>query len=197
MKLIVTGGAYGNSSYNVVITYYPGVGENLIISTIGVWLPPGFTYKPNSSNLGFEPVTSGYQGGEAIVWTLNSTPFTSLPGANSTDTPMTAKITFDYTLSNVSTTSMASSAASGNTTLSVATTSGFHSSGSLIIPGETIAVTYTGTTVNSFTGIPNSGGGSITINHSNGQSVTSFTTPEAVSWVNTSNVDGLSSILFT
>ena len=108
-KLIVTGGAFGTSSYNIVITYYPAIRENLKINTIGIWLPPGFTYKAGTSNLGSEPATSGYQGGQSVIWSLSAVAFTSLPGANPTNMPMTAKITFDYSPSTTVATSAASS----------------------------------------------------------------------------------------
>ena len=102
-KLMVTGGAYGTNSYNIVITYYMGVGENLNVNTIGVWLPPGFTYHTGSSNLGSDPNIYSYQGGQAAVWTLNSAAFTSLPGVSQTNTPMTASISFNYDTSQTGT----------------------------------------------------------------------------------------------
>ncbi len=98
-KLMLAGGAYNTSSYSVVITYSPESGENLKINTVGIWLPPGFTYKSNSSNLGSNPATQPYQGGQSVIWTFSpAVNFTSLPGANPTDTPMTSTITFDYYL---------------------------------------------------------------------------------------------------
>ncbi len=104
-KLMVTGGPYVNTSgipcYNIVITYYPGLNENLWIGTIGVWLPPGYSYTPASSNLGSEPVTGAYQGGQSAVWNLNSLAFTALPGVSTTTSPETAKITFAYYLNGV------------------------------------------------------------------------------------------------
>jgi len=44
-KLIVTGGLYKASSYKIVITFTPDPGDVLQISDIGVWLPPGLTFK--------------------------------------------------------------------------------------------------------------------------------------------------------
>jgi hypothetical protein len=104
-KLMITGGPYvdtgGNPKYNIVITYYPEIGENLNVTSLGLWLPPGYTFKPSSSNLGSNPSTQSYQGGQVAVWNLGSTAFTSLPGANPTNSPMTAKITFAYYINGV------------------------------------------------------------------------------------------------
>jgi hypothetical protein len=187
-KLMIIGGAYGTSSYNVTITYYPGAGENLLINTIGIWLPPGFSYKAGSGNLGFEPTTSGYQGGQAVVWNLSALPFTSLPNVNTTDLPMTAKITFNY---DPSTTIATTSASPGNTTLHVSSTAGFKPTGTLLLPGEPSLVAYSGLTTNTFTGIPTSGIGSIMVGHAIGQSVVGPRMPDAISWADTTNVSGL------
>jgi len=43
-----------------------------------------------------------------------------------------------------------------------------------VLPGETLPVTYSGKTSNSFTGIPSYGSGSITLAHSIGQSVATY-----------------------
>jgi hypothetical protein len=186
-KLIIIGGAYGTSNYNITITYYPGANEVLKINTIGIWLPPGFSYKTGSNNLGFEPTTSAYQGGQAVVWTFSALPFTSLPGVNTTDVPMSAKITFNYSPATV----IAASVAAGNTTLHVSSTSGFNPTGTLLVQGEPSVVAYSGTTADTFTGIPASGTGAITMSHSIGQSVVGPTMPNAISWVDTCNVSGL------
>jgi hypothetical protein len=50
-KLIVTGTTLGVSTYQTKVTYYAEAGENLTVRTLGVWLPPGFTYTNNSSIL--------------------------------------------------------------------------------------------------------------------------------------------------
>jgi hypothetical protein len=98
-RLMVAGGGYNLYSYSVAITYNAGAGEDLQVDTLGVWLPPGYTYKANSSNLGSNPETEPYQGGQSVIWTFSpAVDFTSLPGANPTDSPMTATITFDYYL---------------------------------------------------------------------------------------------------
>lgn len=187
-RLMVTGGAYSATSYNIVITYNPGPGEDLEIDTIGIWLPPGYTYKASSSNLGAEPTTSWYQGGQSVIWSLASVDFTSLPGVNQTDSPMTAKITFNYSPS----TTLSSNAAAGSTSIQVASTTGFPGSGKVSLDSESLPITYSGVTANSITGIPASGPGAITKAHNAGASVGLGEKPDAVSWINTCNVSGFS-----
>jgi hypothetical protein len=103
-KLMVTGGAYGVSSFNIVLTYDAGASENLLIDSIGVWLPPGFTYVEGSSTLEETgkpytktPTTATYKSGQKIIWNYTTAlAFTSLQGVKTTDSPMTTSITFDY-----------------------------------------------------------------------------------------------------
>lgn len=194
-KLMLTGGAYALSSYNIVITYAPVASDydaqgnlKLKVNTVGIWLPPGFSYNGNN-NLGSTPASSGYKGGQTVVWTLSARNFTSLPGVSSTDSPMAAKIHFDYAGSNVATTTLTSSAAIGATQITVASTTGFPTSGSLNLPNEPAPVIYTGITATTFTGIPNSGSGSITVSHSSGSAVVFHTAPDAVSWIDTTGSD--------
>ncbi|NQT73762.1 MAG: hypothetical protein HQ553_13500 [Chloroflexi bacterium] len=109
-KLVVTGGIRDTSTYEIKIAYYPEAGDSdLIMETIGIWLPHGFTYVTGSSNLDelvaplpayyTVPVIESYCGGEAIVWSFDSTPveITDLPGADPADTPIEARITFEFT----------------------------------------------------------------------------------------------------
>jgi Tfp pilus assembly protein PilX len=103
-KLIVTSVASLPSSYKINIDYYPTVGETLNVITLGVWLPPGFTYVAGSSNLEANPanpyysvpVTSTWRSGQAVVWSFSSVPFTSFPGVNPLDSPMGSTITFQF-----------------------------------------------------------------------------------------------------
>jgi hypothetical protein len=101
-RFLVTGGPYGASSFNIVLTYTKAGSETLYIDKIGVWLPPGFTYHENCNMQGQSYLagtsTYDYKGGQAIIWTLSyHTPITALPDVKTTDSPMTASITFDYT----------------------------------------------------------------------------------------------------
>ncbi|HEY31922.1 MAG TPA: hypothetical protein G4O10_02310 [Dehalococcoidia bacterium] len=56
-KLVVTSNTPDTSTYQIKITFYPEVGEEdaLMIESIGVWLPLGFTYVSGSSNLEEDP----------------------------------------------------------------------------------------------------------------------------------------------
>jgi hypothetical protein len=99
---IPTGGTPG--SYRIKIAYYPTVGENLTISTLGIWIPPGFTYVPGSSNLESDPgnppyrsvpVTSYHCGGQAVVWSFSSVPFSSFPNLSGFS-PRESTITFQF-----------------------------------------------------------------------------------------------------
>lgn len=88
LKLVVSGSVPTALDYQIRITFYPGAGENLNIETLGIWLPPGFHYVTGSSNLESPPsadyysvpVVSTYAGGEAVVWSFSSVPFTDFPG---------------------------------------------------------------------------------------------------------------------
>jgi hypothetical protein len=198
-KLMVTGGTSSVNSYSIKLTYYQGVGENLNIDKIGIWLPPGATYKTGSSNLEQSalqpyycvPTVSDYKGNQAVVWDYvnfhGPVAFTSFPGVVTTDSPMTAEITFTFNPS----TSTLGPASPGATSLSVGSTASFPSSGTFSLQNEASSISYTGKTPTTFTGIPSSGPGAITVSHVNGQAVGPASRPDAVSWVNTSNVTGL------
>ncbi len=104
-KLLVTGGAFGVSSFNIVLTYHAAAGENLTVKSVGVWLPPGFTYIAGSGSLEANinapfysnpgsPVS--HQGGQVVIWNFNDLVFTSMPNVKTTRVPMTTLITFDY-----------------------------------------------------------------------------------------------------
>ncbi|HSW57940.1 MAG TPA: hypothetical protein VLH15_06030, partial [Dehalococcoidales bacterium] len=104
-KLLVTGGAYGVSSFNIVLTYHAAAGENLVVRSIGIWLPPGFSYVPGSGSLEANPNNPFYsnpgdpvphQGGQVVIWNYDNLPFTSMPNVRTTRTPMTTSITFNY-----------------------------------------------------------------------------------------------------
>jgi hypothetical protein len=100
-KLMITGGVSAASTYQIGITYYydsdedPG-GANLTVSTIGIWLPPGFGYVDDSCSLGIEPATPvGYCSGLAVIWSFaGGTTLASFPG--STGYPLERSFTFEF-----------------------------------------------------------------------------------------------------
>ncbi|MDD5038794.1 MAG: hypothetical protein PHN78_05700 [Dehalococcoidales bacterium] len=102
-KLIVTS-TNGTSSYKIKITYYPETGEDLSVERLGVWLPRGFNYVTDSSNLEVdedepyysEPETESHAGGQVVLWSFSSVPFTVFPGVNPTSSPWTAEVTFRF-----------------------------------------------------------------------------------------------------
>ena len=106
-KLVVTGSSPDVSTYQIQTTFFPEVGEedDLMMESIGIWLPLGFTYVPGSSSLEDDPFAEYYSipdveshcGGQAITWDFMSVPFTSFPGAGSGGSPKITKITFEYT----------------------------------------------------------------------------------------------------
>jgi len=106
-KLIISGTAPGESSYKIKISFYPGAGEedDLMVKSIGIWLPLGYTYLTGSSNLEADPLddyysvptVEDYAGGQAVVWEFTSVPFTDFPGVDPQDIPMTTDITFEFT----------------------------------------------------------------------------------------------------
>jgi hypothetical protein len=196
--LVTTGTVSGAiQSLKITLTYNAEVDKTLEIDSIGIWLPPGFSYTANSSNLeesGHDyttiPVDYEYQGGHAIIWTFaDSIDFTSLPGVDVLDNPLTSDITFDFSRSGNAVTQLTAGASSGATSITVASTSGFPTAGSLILPNESKLITYTAVTATTFSGIPSSGSGSITTGHSSGQSVSLPTQPDAVSWMTGKEVD--------
>ena len=97
---IAGGGIRSDNSFHVSVNYIKQTDDNLTVSKIGVWLPPNYSYVNNSSNLGTNPSSSDYLGGKALVWTLSNVLFTSLPGVNQNDSPMSADISFNYTTNN-------------------------------------------------------------------------------------------------
>ena len=106
-KLMVAGTAPGETSYQIKISFYPGEGEedDLKVESLGIWLALGYSYVTGSSNLEEDPFADyysvptleAYAGGQAVVWEFASVPFTSFPGADPLDVPMTSDITFEFT----------------------------------------------------------------------------------------------------
>jgi hypothetical protein len=116
-KLIVTGSVSGALTYQIKITYYPDATDNpLQMQTLGVWLPPGYTYVEESSNLEADDMAPYYpstvdiiphNGGQAVIWNFASgTLFAGsegppvvipFPGVDTSTLPLTATISFDFT----------------------------------------------------------------------------------------------------
>ncbi len=100
-KLIVTS-ANGTSGYVIRLTYYPEAGENLMVESLGVWLPRGFSYVEGSSNLESlaESITvEPHAGNRAVLWSFTSVPFNDFPGVNPLVSPRTTEVTFQFTSS--------------------------------------------------------------------------------------------------
>lgn len=107
-KLIVTSNAPDAATYQIKIAFYPDTGDNLTIETLGLWLPPGFSYVTGSSNLEVDPFAHYYPasvqitphaGGQAVVWNFSSVPLLKFPGVNPADLPLTSTITLQFTSS--------------------------------------------------------------------------------------------------
>jgi len=106
-KLMVAGTTSGETGYKIKINFTPGEGEeeDLMVESLGIWLPLGFTYVTGSSNLEVDPSSENLSvavtphfGGQAVVWEYDPPlPFTSLPGVSTLDSPMTTDVTFSYT----------------------------------------------------------------------------------------------------
>ena len=98
VNLIVTGGVNSIPNYTVTITYNGTA--SLPITSIGVWLPQGFTYNNSSSNL--NGIYSNEQvvqcaSNQAVIWTFSAgTTFSSLHSSLGT-TANSIAIQFQYT----------------------------------------------------------------------------------------------------
>jgi hypothetical protein len=106
--------------YEIRITFSPEEGEedSLLIKTIGIWLPPGFSYVPGSSELDDPgnsgepyysvPVISSHAGGTAVVWSFYDVSFTGggvdnpFPGVTP-GSVLRSTIHFDYKAEKVQT----------------------------------------------------------------------------------------------
>ncbi len=106
-KLIVTGTASSETTYKIKITFNPEEGEedSLLVESIGIWLPLGFTYEGNSNILSYEPLQEYYpevtvtehDGGQAVVWNFGYlAPFIEFPGVDPDAFPLTTEVSFSY-----------------------------------------------------------------------------------------------------
>jgi hypothetical protein len=65
----------------IKVQYYPDTGDDLRISTLGIWLPAGFTYRNdlacnlNTYDSTGAPEISDHDGGTAVVWNFSDWPF--------------------------------------------------------------------------------------------------------------------------
>jgi len=112
-RLVVTGTPLDEDDYRIKIDFYPAVGvtENLSVSSVGIWIPQGFTYDGDCNMAAFAGTQDKYDetvearpGGQAIVWDFSQEPipFPDLPPEelDPADFPQTAEITFTYNNSN-------------------------------------------------------------------------------------------------
>jgi hypothetical protein len=115
-KLVVTSSVSGTTTYQIKVTYYQGANDApLEIKTLGVWLPPGFSYVAGSSNLELSHADPYYpagvsvdpwDSGQAVTWTFNpGTLFAGsvgppavkpFPGVDTSKIPLTSTITFSF-----------------------------------------------------------------------------------------------------
>ncbi len=116
-KLIVTGRVSGSTNYEIKIVFYPedeNEAANLMLTTLGVWLPAGFSYVDDSCNIEenntktyyCDNVTIKHAGGSAITWTFPDDTYYSgytgtptkdaLPGVVTSDFPMECTIDFQF-----------------------------------------------------------------------------------------------------
>jgi hypothetical protein len=107
-KVIVTGTVSDISTFQIKLQYYPDVGDDLEIETIGVWLPAGYTYVDGSSSLEASPyhvtpAVEPWAGGQVVTWSCGSWPFVGdafydpFPGVDPANTPMVSTMTFRFT----------------------------------------------------------------------------------------------------
>ena len=115
-RLVVTGTPLDEDDYRIKIEFYPaaGVTDNLSVSSIGIWIPQGFTYDGDCNMATFDGTQDKYEetiearpGGQAVVWdfSLDPIPFPDLPPEelDPADFPQSAEITFTYNNNNPAT----------------------------------------------------------------------------------------------
>jgi hypothetical protein len=109
-RLVISGTPIDAENFRIKIDYYPSddVADNLSVSSIGIWLPSGFSYNGDcnlatfpDSRYKYTETTGPSPGGSVTVWDFSGDPlrFTDLPpeGLSWTNNPQTAEITFQYT----------------------------------------------------------------------------------------------------
>jgi len=99
-KLMINGTKTGTSDYYIRISFVPANEDernSMIVTSIGIWIPSGYHYIDESSNLEYwgyaAPDVNNYAGGEVVIWNLG-VKFGDLPPPGSTET---AIVDFEYT----------------------------------------------------------------------------------------------------
>jgi hypothetical protein len=108
-RLVISGTPLDAVNYRIKIDFYPAVGvtENLSVSSIGIWLPHGFTYNGDCNMATFAgthdkyvETTEARPGGQSTLFDFSLDPiyFTNLPPVElvPSDMPQEAIITFKY-----------------------------------------------------------------------------------------------------
>jgi hypothetical protein len=107
-RLMVAGTALDDTSFRIKIDYFPSihVTDNLSVSSVGIWIPHGFTYDGNCNMNAFAGTHGQYSesitdspGGQVVVWNFSpALKFYDLPPVelDPWDNPQTAEIIFDY-----------------------------------------------------------------------------------------------------
>ncbi|MBN1161748.1 MAG: hypothetical protein JXA17_07375 [Dehalococcoidales bacterium] len=108
-RLVVTDTAMDDTRFRIKIDYYAcvEVADNLSVSSIGIWIPHGYSYDGNCNMANFEGTEHKYvetvqasPGGQVVVWDFSSNPiiFPDLPpeDLDPSDNPQSAEIIFDY-----------------------------------------------------------------------------------------------------
>ncbi len=118
-KVLLTTAFNADNTCEIKISYYPGAGDSLEISTVGIWLSGEFSFDIDNvtsnldSYIGSAPSVIDHKGGKAIICQLPSYPFKGdagpplkvpFPGPDGTGTldpsgtpPLESKITFSFT----------------------------------------------------------------------------------------------------
>ncbi len=109
-KLIIAGCVSAELTQQVKIHYKQETGDpDLYITSIGVWLPPGYSYDESgedsvaleealaAAELDYTRDIDDHKGGEVVVWSFDEpAPLTAFPGVSETDNPMTYSFTFNF-----------------------------------------------------------------------------------------------------
>jgi len=108
-RLAVTDTALDDTQFRIKIDYYPSIdaSDNLSVSSIGIWIPHGYSYNGNCNMATFDGTENKYvetaqasPGGQVVVWDFSTSPllFFDLPPEelDPVDNPQSAEIIFDY-----------------------------------------------------------------------------------------------------